>query len=185
MTEQLPLPPMQPSDEATQEQLDLAREQGNALQRALNAMTHMGEHSKPRLAGDYEIICVVEDAEGLYMPRDGRLVWQEPESENAHLEVCVRDAADGRFIPGLRVHATISDTNDNQVQSLELPFLWHPWLYHYGANIRVPGSGTYSIRVRVAAPDFPRHDKTNGHRYAEPVDITFHGVLIKTGKKQS
>ena len=43
----------------------------------------------------------VEEAEGMYVPKDGALEWQEPGDRNAHVEVAVRDAAEGRLIPGL------------------------------------------------------------------------------------
>jgi hypothetical protein len=175
---------MQPSDEATAEQLQLARAQGDALQRALDAMTRMDAHSAPKRAGDYEVICIAEDAEGMYIMRDGRLEWQEPQAENAHIEIGVRDGADGRFIPGLTVYVTLLDGNGKEIGTHQQPFLWHPWLYHYGRNWQAPGDGAYTVRVRIEAPDFPRHDKINGKRFAEPVEVEFAGVKIKTGQKK-
>jgi hypothetical protein len=64
------------------------------------------------------------------------------------------------------------------------PFLWHPWLYHYGRNWEVPGDGSYRLRVRIEPPEFPRHDKINGRRYAEPVEVEFENVRVETGRKQ-
>ena len=64
------------------------------------------------------------------------------------------------------------------------PFVWHPWLYHYGRNWRVPGDGEYILRIRIEAPEFPRHDRVNGRRYATPVDGEFPGVMITTGQKR-
>ena len=54
-----------------------------------------------------------------------------------------------------------------------MPFLWHPYLYHYGTNARAPGEGLYTVRVRIAAPTFMRHDPCNGKRFAEPVQVAF------------
>jgi hypothetical protein len=65
------------------------------------------------------------------------------------------------------------------------PFLWHPWLYHHGLNWKLPGDGAYIIRVLVEPPDFMRHDKINGRRYAEPVEVEFRNVQIRTGQKCS
>lgn len=179
-------PPMQSSDEANQKQLEMARAQGDALQRALEHMTQQEAHDgAEKRAGDYLVGYAVEEAEGMYHLRDGALEWQEPQEENVHLEVSVRDAADGRFIPGLAVHATLVDEQGREVGTHRQPFLWHPWLYHYGRNWRVPGDGTYTLRVRIDVPDFPRHDKVNGRRYAEPVEVTFTDVAIKTGQKKS
>ncbi|MCL4302561.1 MAG: iron transporter [Anaerolineae bacterium] len=97
----------------------------------------------------------------------------------------VRDAADGRFIPGLTVYATLLDSAGREIGTHQQPFLWHPWLYHYGRNWHVPGDGQYTLRVRVEAPDFMRHDKINGQRFATPVTVEFDGVKIETGQKIS
>lgn len=70
-----------------------------------------------------------------------------------------------------------------QLERLNAAFLWHPWLYHYGRNWTVPRDGTYGLRVRIEPPDFPRHDKENGLRYREPVEVVFDGVHIETGQK--
>ena len=97
----------------------------------------------------------------------------------------VRDGADGRFVPGLSVSATLIDADGNEVGTHEQPFLWHPWLYHYGRNWKVPGDGMYTLRVRVEPPTYARHDKKNGVRYREPVEVEFRGVKIETGQKSS
>ncbi len=94
----------------------------------------------------------------------------------------VRDAADHRFIPGLSITVTISDAGGAEVASGPVPFLWHPWLYHYGANFSLPGDGLYTIDVAVDPPTFGRHDKENGKRYAEPVSVTFADFSITTDK---
>ena len=185
MTQTQSRPPMAASDEATSNQLRLAREQGDAFERALKQMTEHEAHGAEQRAGDYLIGYAVEHAEGMYELHDGELRWMEPRDENAHLEIVVRDAGDGRFIPGLAVHATLIDGEGREVGTHEQPFLWHPWLYHYGRNWRVPGSGAYTLRVRVEAPTFCRHDKTNGQRYARPAEVEFQRVQIETGQKHS
>ena len=182
-TTQQRTPPMQPSDEATAEHLQLAKAQGDALEGALEAMFGMDQHSRERRAGDYLVACITEEAEGLYHLRNGELEWQEPQDENVHLEVSVRDGADGRLIPGLTIAATLIDDHGKEIGTRLLPFLWHPWLFHYGANWHVPGDGDYTIRLQIAAPTFPRHDKINGKRYAESVAVEFENVAIKTGQK--
>lgn len=179
-------PPMRPSDEASEEQLRLARAQGDALARTLRHMTeNEADDGGEQAAGDYLVGYAVEEAEGLYFMRDGELEWREPEQENVHVEVSVRDRADGRFVPGLTVHATLIDADGNEIGRHRQPFLWHPWLYHYGRNWTVPRDGAYSLRVRVEPPEFPRHDKINGRRFAEPVEVEFSDVAIKTGQKKS
>jgi len=178
-------PPMRPSDEANQEQLQLAREQGDALQYAVETMTEREAHGRAVRAGDYLIGYAVEEAEGMYRLQDGTLQWQNPQEENVHVEVVVSDGADGRFIPYLTVYATLIDPQGQEVGTHLQPFLWHPWLYHYGRNWSVQNDGEYTLRVRVEVPDFPRHDKTNGDRFTELVEVEFTGVQIKTGQKKS
>ncbi len=117
--------------------------------------------------------------------RRGRLEWEEPQEENVHVEVAVRDVSDRRFIPALEVYATLIDEEGEEVGTHRQLYLWHPWLYHYGRNWRVPSDGEYTLRVRVEAPEFPRHDKRNGRRFAEPAEVEFEVVKIKTGQKES
>ena len=174
---------LKPSDEANEEQIRLANKQGEALQEALKHMTQKEAHGGQKEAGDYVIAWANEKAEGMYMLRDGQLEWQEPQGENTHLEVAVCSAADGRFIPGLTVHATLVDRNGKEVGTHRQEFLWHPWLYHYGRNWQVPDEGPYTLRVRVDTPDFPRHDKTNGKIFTEPVEVEFQDIRLELGKK--
>ena len=166
-------PPMKPSEESTMAQLALATVQGAAYAAALAAMDEESG-AKTKRAGDYEVIVVIEEAEGMWMPdAAGKLVWQEPTEENAHVEVAVRDAADGRFIPALDVTVTLTAPDGSTVGTHQQPFIWHPWLDHYGRNWTVPGPGDYGVHVRIAAPTFMRHDHENGNRYAEDIEVDF------------
>lgn len=177
-------PPMEESDEATEAQLQLAREQGAALQRALDEMVQREAHDGREIdAGEYLVGYAVEAAEGMYELHDGQLVWHGPEAENVHVEVSVRDGADGRFVPGLTVYATLIDQNGQEIGTHQQPFVWHPWLYHYGRNWQVPGDGEYTLRVRIEPATFHRHDPKNGRRYAKAVEVDFSGIKIKTGRK--
>jgi hypothetical protein len=177
-------PPMKSSDEANQKQLQLAREQGDAFEHTVKEMTQHEAHGAAQRAGDYLIGYAVENAEGMYSMEGGRLVWHNPTDENAHLEVVVQDAADKRFIPGLTVYVTLIDGSGELGTHLQ-PFLWHPWLFHYGLNWKLPADGEYTLRIRVDAPDFMRHDKENGRRYEQAVQVEFRNVRIKTGQKIS
>ena len=183
MTEQNK-PPMDPkTSEATQKQLDLAREQGEAYGRALAYMTGEVAHDGgEQEAGHYLIGYAIEEAEGMYEWSEGELVWRDPEEENAHVEVAVRDAGDGRFVPGVRVFATLVDSDGNEVGTHEQPLLWHPMIYHYGRNWVVPSDGEYTLRVRVEPPTFMRHDEVNGQRFTEPVEVEFTGVQVERGQ---
>jgi len=176
--------PLKPSDEGDRRGLELARAQGDAYRRTLEHMSRdIAQRGAVQLAGDYAVGYAVEQAEGLYRMRDGGLVWEEPEEgENLHVEVVVMDGADGRFLPGLEVTATVLDEQGREIGTHRQPFLWHPYLFHYGRNWALPDQDEYTLRVRVEPPGYPRHDRVNGRRYAEPVEVEFTGVRVRTGK---
>ena len=178
-------PPSSASNEADAEQLEIARAEGDAYGRALQAMDEESGSVTQR-AGDYLVAFVQEDAEGMYAPDgSGGLVWYEaPEDANAHLEVAVADAGDGRFVPGLDVTLTV-EQDGRELFTTPVPFLWHPFLHHYGTNAAVPGEGPYTVRIRIEAPTYMRHDPVNGKRYAEPVEVVFADRSFRPGRKPS
>jgi len=181
--ERASLPPMDPrTSEASDQQLKLAREQGDAYGRALEHMTTVvADDGGEQVQGHYRIGYAIEKAEGMYAWQDGELIWHAPEDENVHVEVSVRDAADGRFIPAVRVTATLVDPDSNDVGTHEQPLLWHPMIYHYGRNWRVPSDGDYTLRVRVDPPSWMRHDEVNGRRFCAPAEVEFAGVRVRRG----
>jgi hypothetical protein len=173
-----------PSEAVDQRHLELARAEGEAYQRAVRHMaTEVAHDGGQTEMGGYVVGYALEEAEGLYVPDDeGSLEWVEPAGENCHLEVAVGDAADGRFVPGLDVTATLTSADGEQVGPVELPLLWHPGLYHYGANLTVPGDGTYELRIRIEPAPFMRHDRENGDRYAEATEVVFDEIDVETGQ---
>ncbi|WP_436927995.1 iron transporter [Halosimplex amylolyticum] len=172
------------SEEFDERQQELARAEGEAYQRSLRYMieevAHTGDMTE---ADDYVVGFAQEEAEGLYeLTGEGEFAWREPGDENCHIEVAVADVDDGRFVPGADVSVRIADRDGEEVEAATLPLLWHPGLYHYGANLRLPDDGTYTLEVRVEPPTFHRHDEENGDRYGEPVTVTFEDVDLETGK---
>jgi hypothetical protein len=171
------------SDEGDSPGLRLGRAEGEAygaiLQHMLQNVADVGALLE---SGDYQIAYASEKAEGMYVERDGRFDWDEPTDQNVHLEIVVRDRADGRFIPELDVSVTLIDAAGREIGTFRHPLLWHPYLYHYGRNWRIPSDGRYSLRVRFPAPHFRRHDKENGDRFSEGADVTFKDVRLKTGR---
>ncbi len=177
-------PPMDPTtSEATSKQLDLARAQGEAYGQALRHMTDEVAHDGgEQRIGDYIVGYAVEEAEGMYEWAQGDVVWRKPGEDNAHIEVAVRDAGDGRFVPGCTVTVTLTDPDGNDVGTHVQPLLWHPMIYHYGRNWKLPVDGTYRLHVHIDPPTFMRHDEVNGRRFLEAVDVDFDGVKIKRGQ---
>ena len=174
------------SDESTLTEIGVGKAEGAAYAGALKYLTTMeASDSGQQEIGDYLIAYSIENAEGLYHMESGQLVWHEPKEENCHLEIAVCNAADGRFLPGLKVHAKLTESaTGKSIGDYELPFLWHPWVYHYGKNLAIPRDEKYKLNVHVDAPDFARHDRVNGRRFHDALDATFE-ITIKTGRKQS
>ena len=81
------------------------------------------------------------------------------------------------------IKATLTPKGKKPMRTVTVPFIWHPGLYHYGINLKLPGDGVYGVKVEVAPPDFMRHDKSNGRRYQTPVTVEFKSFAIKTGKE--
>jgi hypothetical protein len=174
-------PPMDPNtDEADAKQLELAKKQGAAYREALEHMANnVADDGGMQEAGEYLVGYAIEEAEGMYDWVDGELIWHEPEEENIHVEIAVCDASDGRFVPAVKVFATLIDPSGSEVGTHEIPLLWHPMLYHYGRNWKVPSEGEYTMHVRIQPPTFMRHDEVNGCRFKELVETTFEGVKVE------
>lgn len=84
-----PKPPSQVSDEADQNQLEMAKAEGTAYQKSLDYMVaDVADTGGKKRAGDYLVGFAQERAEGMYtLKGEGQLEWTEAESENCHLEV--------------------------------------------------------------------------------------------------
>lgn len=173
----------QETGEVSEQQLVLARNEGDAYRAALEAMIDSAHTGGMQEVQDVVIGFAQDVAKGVYVINAERdLNWQEPDDANCHLLVAVMDTADNRFIPYLDVQATFHDEDDTAYGPYDLPFTWHPGLYHYGRNVRLPGDGTYDIRIRVDAPSFERLDRTNGSRYIRPAAAVFENTTITTGQ---
>jgi hypothetical protein len=109
--------------------------------------------------------------------------FEQSAARNSHVEVGALDALTGRFLPDLKVRATVL-RDGHELGTMAQPFMWHPWLYHYGENWRVPRSGSYDVRVHADPPPFRRYGpQVAGAAMATAIDTTFHGIRIVTGQK--
>jgi hypothetical protein len=176
-------PPAKPSDEADKKQIKMAKAEGEAYYRSLQYMArHVADSGGEQRAGDYIVAYAQERAEGMYMLSEGKPEWAEPTDENCHLEISVSDAGDGRFIPYLAIKASLIGQDGTEIGPFDVPFVWHPGLYHYGRNIKVSGDGRYTLRVLIAPPAFMRHNRITGRRYEDPVEVEFRDIPVKAGR---
>lgn len=136
------------------------------------------EGSERKRSGDYEIAYRIGPAKGMYEFSAGKLEWKEPEGENAHLDVLVHDAIDGRPLAGLHIVATLLDSKGGRAASNHLPYVWDPKENHYGSNVKVPQSGEYMLQVHIYPATFPRTDKEQGKRFIADTHVQFEGVRI-------
>jgi hypothetical protein len=128
--------------------------------------------------GDYWVGYAVEAAQGLYEWIGDRLVWRHSAQSDMHVGITLRDAGDGRFIPGAGVVVSLIDPDGNDLGTHAHPLVWHPMLYRYGRDWYFPVDGRYTMRVRIEPPRFMRHDELNGNRISTPADCEFTDVDI-------
>ena len=178
--------PPPPGDPATA--LALAKGQGAALARAYDEMSRgVANQGTETVVGEYRVAYAVEYAETFWRMAGGKLVYDaRPEQSaetNAHVEVAVFDALTGRFLPGLSVQVSVLDAAGRPAGTQDVPFMWHPWLHHYGRNWRVPRAGEYRLRIHVEPPAWARADRELGRRFTQPIDVVFDRVHVFTGQK--
>jgi uncharacterized protein involved in high-affinity Fe2+ transport len=166
--------------------VSLSRREGAALERPLLEMfSSVAVNGEQTRAGDYLVVVAVERAEGYWMPMGKDIAYNIVESQsaahNGHVEVGVRDARTGRFLPGLNLTATVLD-GDRTIGTKHEPFMWHPWIHHYGENWRIPRTGRYSVRVHADPPPFRRYGRSATF-FTAPVDLRVDGLRFVTGQK--
>lgn len=152
---------------ADREQLDLARAQGDAYRQALEALPGKPGVTKKR-AGQHLIGFAQHEAEGLY-GLAGRAVGLARTTTGGQRPLRDRGGRQRRraIRPGLEVTLTVLSNEGHELIRTALPFLWHPFLHHYGINAEVPGEGPYIVRATIEPPRFMRHDPVNG-RWSSP-----------------
>jgi len=163
---------------------NLAVAQGNTYSLALDEMKDEDANASVKV-DDYLISIACENAEGMYMYNvKGNLEWMIPKrGDNQHFEVVVQDKDDKRFIPALEIQAELLDENKKVAAEMIVPFIWHPFLFHYGINCKIPKAGKYYAKVQIKKPSFHRHDETYGKRYKKDVTVTLGPITLKPGRK--
>lgn len=159
-------------EEAVQRHLSLARAQGDAYDDALAdfASAERVEVIERRV-DDYRISCLVCEPAALEDDVGTPTRSGEPDAGDVRLCVFVRDAGDGRFVPSLRVTATLVDAGGACHGTHEQPLTWHPVLYHYARNWRLAGPAPHQFRVVVEPPTFTRYGSGPSPRFDRRVEL--------------
>lgn len=165
----------------------LAQKAGQAYSNTLQAMYKQANDGKDTTKGDYFFACAVEYSEGYWYQKNNKMVYKMDNelsaANNAHVEVVVRDKNTGRFMHDLPVTVTLYDASGKKLGTKMEMFMWHPWLYHYGENWRVPRPGSYKVHVHIDPPPYRRYGKISGKQFTSPEDLDFQNIMIKTGQK--
>lgn len=161
---------------------------GIAYQHTLKDMYKQANDGRDTVTGDYFVAYAIEYAEGWWAYKGDKFRYMAENDlsgkTNAHVEVAVCDSKTHRFLHDLAVIATLYTSDSNKVNTMAEPFMWHPWLYHYGENWRVPkASHNYTVAIHFEPPAYKRYGRTLGSQFTQPADITFNNVIIKTGQK--
>ena len=168
-------------------QQGLATKAGEAYSNTLQAMYKQANDGRDTTSGDYFMAYAIEYSEGYWYEKNDKLIYKtdnELSSQtNGHVEVSVRDAKTGRFLHNLNVTASLYGPKGGKIGSKTEMFMWHPWLYHYGENWRVPKGGNYQLKVHIEPPAYRRYGQTLGNQFAQPLNITFNNITIKAGQK--
>lgn len=159
---------------------EMARKQGLAVGDALDHMiAQVADDGQEKRVGPYLVSYAVTAAEGWYvLSDDDKLLWQTPAEANIYLQITVRDAVDGRFVPQLSIQVHLFNQQGDKLGQQQHPFVWHPWVYHYGCHWRVKEDGRYLLEIMIKAPEFPRQAREEGTRYSQDVRVIFSSVKI-------
>jgi len=176
-----------PLSDAAATDAELAQAQGDAYHETLAALYEDANSGAAQPAGDYLAGYAIDYALAAWELQDGKFKYaidtEESTQLNAHVEATVQEARTGRFVPGLHLLATLADGQGRPLGAQELPFEWHPWVFHYGENWRVPHSGYYRLHLHADAPSFRRYGRTAGRVFARGFDVNFDSVRVVTGAK--
>jgi hypothetical protein len=164
----------------------LKQAQGSAYSDALDYLATIVDYSSSTTVDDYIITLAAEESEGMYYKSENsdEISWHPPaKDKNQHLEIVVQDKDDKRFIPELDITAELFDDQQNSLGVKSCPFLWHPYIFHYGSMWHLADEGTYSVKVLIKRPEFGRHDEVLGKRYLHDVAVTFDNIQLSPSRE--
>jgi hypothetical protein len=161
---------------AESKEAELLKPCNAALSAAITALWQQSASGAEKPDGDYFIGYALDDSAQAKLRLKSLLEFSG--KDNVRLEVLVRDSRTGRFIPGLKPQASLIAADGSVYDPGELALDWHPWLNHYGRNIRLLRKGLYTLRVSFEAPGFRRWGRQSEH-FASPAEVEFDNLSLK------
>jgi len=158
---------------------ELVRKQGDAFIASYNLYMEELIHVVKK-TDDYIVTVAFGATEGMYeMQTDKSLEWVTPEGYGfVHMSVVIQDRDDKRFVPNLEVFVRLYDNDNKLITESEAPFLWNPYVFHYGMDLTIPEEGNYTAEVTIKRPDFNRQNKDHGNKYTNDVTIRLQSVKL-------
>jgi len=164
------------TEEAAQQELHLARAQGDAYGEAWRHVIEVvADASGEQRAGEYWIGFAVQGRPGSSGSAQEAVHEHGRADADRRLMITVRDAGDGRFVPGARVTVWLVTSSGEEIGPHDLPLTWHPILYHYGFGWSPGKEGIRLVRVRVDPPEFHTEDAADGPRFTSTAEVEFSG----------
>jgi hypothetical protein len=160
-------------------QEELARKQGDALIASMNLHLEELVHTVKKI-DDYIVTVAFEGADGMYgVDEKGELEWNKPGKFGAmHAQIIIQDRDDKRFVPNLEISVRIFDNEGTVITESDAPFMWHPYVFHYGLETVLPDEGEYIVEVKIQKPGFARHTKNHGKRYQSTVTARLDPIKV-------
>ena len=174
----------EPSEIATAAQLKRSLKEGESIQRGLEWVEREESVASGEVeAGEYVVTYLITPADDYYDLEAGIDTLPAHHTTvtpgSAHVSVVVRDAADGRTVNGLDVHATLGAAITGARTRAKLPFGWHPILNRYGENMVLP-ENPFTLTIDIGAPTYQREDSVNGDRFRKDVTARFDGISVSS-----
>ncbi|MDR3763371.1 MAG: hypothetical protein P4M01_04675 [Acidobacteriota bacterium] len=156
---------------------------GNAAQTAaITSLWQQTDSGAEEAAGDYFVGYAMGEATVIHARRDADLHRTGLRALGrvgaTALAVFPRDARTGRVVPGLTVHAELLSGEGKSFGDAILSTEHTRWFDLYQRQANVPRKAVYKLRVRFAPPGFRRWGR-QGERFAAPVDVELHNVILK------
>jgi hypothetical protein len=152
----------------------LARRQGAAYAQAV-AFERKGAGWSAQMRASESVITVTMTPSERAWRRehDGRMAQDAAQPGTVHLRAFVADASDGRFVPGLSVHARFFDRAGESLGAYDLPFGLYPLTDAYGANVTVPPDAA-GLAIYLDTLTAVRDGDTDGEeRFGRPLRAQF------------
>ena len=130
-------------------------------------------HLDPIEAGEFELLPMVTYPHRFWNVTGTEITAAEPDGDDVHLMVAVRDAETGTILPvetGLQIQ--VGPVGESKTPHAPWPMISQPMGFHFGDNIPLGEDGSYEVDVTVGSLDVELTGEFEG-RFDESATGTF------------